>query len=440
VNFLTASQLKELFRQQCPYTSKGELIAEERRVTVLAANANFPLEIYLHGLMRAAAHGAGSPLIIQLSQNALRTIGGDPKGLGLSTENRRSELSSDLVYLARGAKLAKGMLAVLQEQYQAPAVALALDHFRPPPFEPNPVTQEANTEQAGNKSPRTRGPKTVQGSRNPTGHARKLIEQALDSVPTDLLQEHPGPKTVDGYVNYLTGVLYRNFKDGFITAITILEPAWAMVDTADLPPVLNFAVTRDILISIRTSLGPRKVLLEAEFGAAAPEATLGSTSHASTGDLDKTASPQEYAAWVEAFVVYTGTDAIAYPIGMAHGAKRGESHQPNLERLQAVQSRLFTQGRHYIPFVQHGGTGAAFLARGLVGKNNVNTYFMVAAMNAMADHATDFLHSIRKGEKSACGPDAYAKAIEAVTEAALLKLRECRTYGKAPELAPMKDE
>ena len=58
---------------------------------------------------------------------------------------------------------------------------------------------------------------------------------------------------------------------------------------------------------------------------------------------------------------------------MEHAAPSGEKHEPDVERLEAVQREIIKESGYYAPFAQHGGTGAKQLARGLVAKNNINT-------------------------------------------------------------------
>ena len=119
---------------------------------------------------------------------------------------------------------------------------------------------------------------------------------------------------------------------------------------------------------------------------------------------------------------------------MAHAAKIGEKHEPDVERLETVQRKLFLETCDYIPFAQHGGTGAARVARGLVGKDNINTRYLVVGANAFADHYEANKEAIRAGVKKACGTDIYKLMVRAVYDATIEKLKETGSYQKGPEL------
>ncbi len=96
-----------------------------------------------------------------------------------------------------------------------------------------------------------------------------------------------------------------------------------------------------------------------------------------------------------------------------------------------MQTALYRALGRYIPFAQHGGTGAAKVARGLVGKNNVNTHFLVAGALAMAEYGLAHIDGIRAGDKKYCGATVFNNYLQAVAEAALFKLEETgsRNFG-----------
>jgi fructose/tagatose bisphosphate aldolase len=201
-----------------------------------------------------------------------------------------------------------------------------------------------------------------------------------------------------------------------------------MIDTEHLPPALVFAVTRDITDAIRQELGNDDILIEAEFGA---------TGQSGAGEGYRALRGQElevFASQISAFLTYTGADGIAYPIGMQHAAPSGETHPPDVERLETVHRTVIQKTGRYVPFAQHGGTGAAFIARGLVGKHNVNTAFLVAMASSLAEHVEANREGIRKGKKSAAGTGMYLKAVEAVQQKAIDQLEETGTYGMASRL------
>jgi len=134
------------------------------------------------------------------------------------------------------------------------------------------------------------------------------------------------------------------------------------------------------------------------------------------------------------FATFSGADGIAYEIGMKHAAKQGEKHEPDIAKLEATQRALMLETGRYIPFAQHGGTGAAKLARGLVGKNNINTQYLVDGANFLADYVEARVGGIREGQKSACGTGLYNSMVIPEAERCVEKIKETNTYGIVPEL------
>lgn len=376
--------LRRIFAWQDPFRDG----APERRATILAANANFPLEIEVRAFCLAAADWPGSPLIVQFSHGALKIVGG------------QGPLAA-----ASGARLARSVLEHYVRESGARYISAALDHFKIPAYPGD----------------------GVEGTSRAVRLARGAVDDALEA-----LRPVSGAEVPDGelrtYVTYLSSPSFATFKREFGAAMTALQPAWAMIDTERIPPILNFALTRDVVEFTRRGLGFADVMLEAEYGA--------------TGSAGE---PQEYqplagealagfAEEVASFIAYTGADGISYPVGMEHAAPRGEKHEPDEVRLQAVQTRILRVTGRYVPFAQHGATGAARLALGLVGKNNMSTHFLVVAANKLADRITADADRIRAGVKEACGTGLYTSAAEAVREAVVEELKEAGTFGSAPEL------
>lgn len=378
---LGGRELRTVFEWQNPFRDQAH------RVTVLAANANFPLELEIKAFCRAAADWPGSPLIIQISHNALKKVGGTDPSAAI-----------------RGAELAAVVLAQGTAETGARHVAAALDHFRVPRY------------------PGDGG----EGSSRAVRLARATVDDALEAA-RGVIGSISEPE-LESYVRYLSSPAYTAFKRELAAVMTALHPAWAMVDTERLPPVLDFALTRDSVEFIRRGLGFTETMIEVEYGA------TGSSGQA----LEYTALAGDdlahFADEVAAFVAYTGADGISYPIGMEHAAPLGSRHEPDEPRLEAVQTRIYQVTGRYVPFAQHGGTGAARLVRGLVGKNNVNTHFLVTAANRLADWVEARVSGIRSGEKDACGVELYLDAAEAVREATVAKLKEAGTFGVVPDL------
>lgn len=394
-DLLSGYQLRQLFEQLRPFDRRLRLRPDASLRTVLAANANFPLEVQARGFLAAAAEGGQSPLIVQLSYNALRASGGG----GGTSRRPAAEVLVD------GAELAGQLLGSLVRLYGCGLVALSLDHFRVPSFP------------AG----------TGEAARPRLAVARALVEDAAAFMAAEGGLEKPSREEAAEYAGYLISWEYLAFLEEFCRVVATIRPAWAMIDTERLPPVLNAAVTREVTSAIRQVLGDREVMVEAEYGATGTSGDAG-YQRLEGGRLE------HFAAQVASFVAYTGADAIAYPIGMAHAALSGESHEPDRATLETVQRAIIRRTGRYVPFAQHGGTGAASLARGLVAKNNVNTGFLVAAANAVATYTGEHREGIRRGEKSAAGASLYLAAVEAVRRETVRRLQEAGTWQAGPLL------
>jgi len=386
---LEGRDLKRVFSWQDPFRTREDTAGDNGSDarTILAANANYPLELEVRAFCRAAADWPGSPLIIQFSHNALRFVGGQ-----------------DPVPAAAGGSLARAVVQHFICESGATHVAVSLDHFRVPSFPGE----------------------SREGSARAVRLARASVDDAVEAS-RNVLGEIP-EKELESYVVYLSSPAYADFRRELAAVLTSLEPAWAMIDTEKLPPILDFALTRDIVEFIRRGLGYSEMMIEAEYGA------TGSAGEARDYVPLRGDELAAFAEEVAAFVVYTGADGISYPIGMEHAAPSGERHEPDEGRLRVVQGRILQVAGRYVPFAQHGGTGAARLVRGFVGKNNVNTHFLVRAANRVADRVQSCLDDIRAGEKKACGVGLYDEAARAVYEAAVEKMKEAGSFGAVPDI------
>jgi len=407
VNFLTGRQLKECFKTFCPFETDGTLKPEEDRVTILASNLNPPADLEGRAFVMAAAQGKQSPMIIQISYNSMNLAGGKETHLKPPEGVKRQRLpfpASD------GAKLEAEILGHLINQYGAKFVAISLDHFNVPKFDvtslsSRPVKNDLRTE-----------------------ISKTRIKDAVDFMEPVFGEIQLDDKTLRAYVNYLSSPEYQEFKRDFLNVVEAVRPAWGMIDTEKLPPVLDFAVTREISDAIKKDLGNEDVMIEAEFGATGKSGEKLEYRKLTGKELEK------FADQVVAFIKYTGAEGVSYPIGMAHAAKIGEKHEPDVVKLETVQRKLFLETGDYIPFAQHGGTGAAKVVRGLVGKDNINTRYLVVGANAFADHYEANKEAVRAGAKSACGTKIYNLMVQAVYNAAIDKLKETGSYQKGPLL------
>lgn len=354
---LHGGQLRDIFSQLDPFTLEGDLKPHDERGSLLAVNANMPLEIGLRGFLPAAAEAPGSPLIVQVSFNAMRRLGGG----GPSAIQRGGELFSQ-------------QLQALNREYGVSMLAMALDHYRVPTFP------------SYDRSAGSWYQKQAQGYVEDA--SEYLEEQAAIPVAT--------PSLRTDMVNYMATRVYQEFKQELCTLVGEIRPAYVMIDTESLPPVLTAAVARETGELLRTIVGQRDILLEVEYGSTGKSPQATGYVPLDQGALD------EYTREVCALVRYTRADAISYPIGLVHGASADEKYEPDYQRLFAVQGKLKEDLGLYVPFVQHGGSGARSLMRGLVGKNNLNTTFLIAGAQAISDYVKVHDRAVSGGKKEAC--------------------------------------
>ncbi|MGE5580863.1 MAG: class II fructose-bisphosphate aldolase [Bacillota bacterium] len=393
---ITGLELRALFDRFCPFSSDLSLRRDDQRKTVLAVNGNYPLEIEVAGFYHAASLDGGSPMIVQISGGALETLG----------RALRPNSLSGVADLRQGARLFWAICQSYESIYSPGFVALGLDHFAVPDI------REALF--ADNDPDRPQAP-------CPSGdEVRRRLREAIMAAERCGMSR-PSLEDTIAYEAYLCSQEYRQALMGFMGVIEEMKPAWAMIDTGETPPVLNFAVTREVVDMVREQ--GSDAIIEAEFGA---------TGQAGAEDTYEPLSGQdlaEYARQVAGFVQYTGAEGISYPIGMEHAAPTAVKHEPDVARLEHVQREIIRVTGRYVPFAQHGGTGAKEIARGLVGKNNVNTHFLVTAAQSFAMHVAKYKEGIAQGRKSASGTAMYLSAARAVMDATVDKLKECGTYG-----------
>lgn len=392
-------QLYDLFQEFSPFKSDLTLKPQEQRRTVLAANANFPLGLEIMAFTRAAALNGGSPIIIQFSGNALARA-----GRGIAKSDEMSYLES----LRYGAKLAVSISQTYIDAYKPPFVALALDHFAIPDIEDAGL---ANT------------PAEISEASNyviPRESSVFMLNKALEFASGYGI-EAPEEEEFETWVEYLSSYCYAHAVAGFIACLEEINPAWAMIDTEEMPPILNYAVTRHVCNLVKSR--GFDTILEAEYGSTGQAGSDDNYVSFRGDELEK------FARQVAGFVKYTGARGISYPIGMEHAAPVNVRHEPDTHRLEAVQREIVNEAGYYAPFAQHGGTGAKKLAKGLVAKNNINTHFLITMAQNLLEHFIANRESVEQGKKSACGSDIYVAAAEAVSGAAVEKISEAGTYG-----------
>jgi len=402
---LTGQQLRKIFDHYCPFDEKGNLRSNDERVTLCANNSNNWWET--RAFVQAAAQGDQSPMVIQFSYNANRKIGGDP-----TTIFRPDGVSFYANPVANGASIMADWLAMEADAWGADFVAASLDHFKVPKFSPTaqyertatPIDYEAKIDDA----------------------LAYLHKQGLDTVA------EVDDETFAAYSRYLRSVGYRNFRADFLDTVSIMQPAWGMIDTEGIPPVLDFVITKDIANGVRTDLNNNDMMLEAELGATGQ-----------SGDeveYDEMSDEQlaEFAHLAASFIAYTGAEGIAYDIGMKHSAKINEKHKTDTHKLETVQRTIIQETGIYAPFAQHGGTGAADVPRSLIGKTNLNTCYIVAGTQARFQFMDEHADKVRAGDKKICGTDVETHVyLQSVYKEVVHRFEGTGSWQIGPELAQM---
>jgi fructose/tagatose bisphosphate aldolase len=392
---VTGNDLRGIFQRFNPFCEDMRLRPEEERKTVLAVNGNFPFELQLAGFYHASVLDGGSPIIVQFSMGALATAG---RGLRV-----RSGLVESL---RAGARLAKLTAEAYASIYKPPFAALGLDHYVVPDIR-DALSPDEQPAPGGDGGPSQ-------------DQVRSRLKEAAEAARSYGVRP-PAREDMAVWEMYLSSAPYREAVDGFLVALNEMKPAWAMIDTEDLPPVLNFAVTKEICDLVIAS--GSDAIVEAEYGATGQSGDEAGYRRLSGRELE------DFARQVAGFVQYTGAGGISYPIGMQHAAPSAVRHEPDSVRLEVVQRQILKTTGRYIPFAQHGGTGAKRVSRGLVGKDNINTLFLVTAAQYLAHHTGENREAIFQGKKSASGASMYLSASRSIMKAAVKKLKECGTYG-----------
>ncbi len=200
-----------------------------------------------------------------------------------------------------------------------------------------------------------------------------------------------------------------------------------MIDTEGIPPVLDFAVTRDIADATRIELGNHDMMLEAELGETGQSGDNKEYVPMAGQDLE------DFANLTAAFVEYTGAEGLSYDIGMKHAATAHEKHDIDANKIEVVEKRVIDATGTYAPFAQHGGTGSAGVAKGLIGKTNINTAFLVAGSIARAEFFNSDPEALANGDKKICGTGVETNVyLEAVYNEAVARMEPAGSMGVGP--------
>jgi fructose/tagatose bisphosphate aldolase len=401
-SLLTGRELRTIFDAMCPFDEDLNLKPEDERVTLLAANSNNWWQT--RAFVMLSALGEQSPIIVQFSHNSNTKIGGrpgkifTPEGLGYR--------GNAALY---GAKANIDWIASEAEAFGADLVAVSLDHFAVPEFDRD-------------KDYKQRACPT--GASDKVAQAWAFIE---DAELTDQVEEMT-PELACKYEAYLSSEEYQAFVADFMGTVDIMEPAWGMIDTEGIPAVLDFAITRDIADAVRMGLGNKDMMLEAELGATGQSGDQIEYKKLNAEELER------FAALTASFVQYTGAEGLAYDVGMKHAARADETHPIDEDKLEAVQRSIIEQTGIYAPFAQHGGTGSAGVANGLVGKTNINTAFLVAGSQARHEHFAADPDGVKGGEKGICGTDVETNVyLESVYNEAFSRMEPTGSYQAGPD-------
>ena len=224
-------RLLDLFSQLKPFDSYLSLKRYEDRKTVLAANANFPFEMPVSAFCKAVALDGGSPVIIQFSGNALGVAGRGLAGKDIPQNHA----------LRLGAALARDITATYCRLYDPPFVALGLDHYAVPDV--NEVAKDAPAVNCGIE--------------------KQILADAIDAAASYGISS-PSSQEIDVWERYLASSQFKYAVEGFMIALEEMNPAWAMIDTEKTPPVLNFAITKQVCDMVRQA--GYDCILEAEYG------------------------------------------------------------------------------------------------------------------------------------------------------------------------------
>ncbi len=399
-------QLRKVFDGFCPFDESLQLKPEDQQVTILAANSNNWWET--RAFVMAASMGKQSPVIVQFSYNSNIKIGGDPNTIWVP-----EGICYGANAVVNGAKANADWIAMEAEAWGADYVAVSLDHFKVPEYEPD---------------------KQYRTNATPFDYAGQVVE-AMDFLRDkglDRIVDEVDDAAFQSYVDYLASTEYQGFRADFMDTVSIMDPAWGMIDTEGIPFVLDFAITRDFATGVRIGLGNSHMMLEAELGATGTSGDDIAYEPMTGAELD------EFAALAAAFVDYTGAEGIAYDIGMKHAAKADEKHPADENKLETVQRTIIENTGVYAAYAQHGGTGAAEVARGLVGKTNVNTAFLVAGSIARAKHFADAGEKVEAGDKKVCGTNVETHTyLEAVYNSCVERYQTTGSYETGDRVAKL---
>jgi fructose/tagatose bisphosphate aldolase len=398
-----------------PFDKSGKFKPLKDRVTLLASNANFDLEVQMRGFVQASAVGKGSPQIIQVSYTAADQTGTNPKklppieGVERSTATRPASV---------GAQRAGIMLDWYCADYMADLIWMSLDHYTSPKFK---VKDYAAAKGEG-------------GIYRPV--AKSLLEDAVAKLGLKTSKED-----FAAYLNYLCSDAFGEYARDFFGSVALSGAAWVMIDTGETPAAVNLASTKWMIDTVRTGLDMNDVIIEAEYSATGSSGQEEEYAYWPGEDAPAgapTMSDEEQETFLQkitTFVKLTNADAIAYEVGSKHAAKAGEAFTIDVGKLKATQPALRkTMGRH-IPYAGHGGTGFKW-EDGLIGsvfKRNINTQHLYEGTMSQLRWCDKYREAIENREKDAIGRGRKLAEVNACAMSAVELLKTCQSWQRGPE-------
>jgi fructose/tagatose bisphosphate aldolase len=399
-----------------PFTDDGQFRPLDERITFLASNVNFDVEVQMRGFAQASAAFDGSPQIIQVSYTAADQTGANPKKL---PPIEGVERNPDTRPAAVGAMRAGQILEWAAEDYQADLLWMSLDHFTSPKFS---VADYAGAKGCG-------------GIYEPV--AKALLEDAIETIGLS-----PSQEEFAAYLNYLTSDAFGEYARDFFGAVALSGAAWVMIDTGDTPAAVNLASSKWLVDGVRTGLDLQDVIIEAEFsatGSSGEEEAYPYWQSEFTPDGLPTMTDEAQEAFLKhitTFVKVTDADAIAYEVGSKHAAKAGEQFKIDVGKLQATQSALRNLMGRCIAYAGHGGTGFKWEDNliGPVFKRNINTQHLYAGTMSQVEWIDKHRAGIENREKNAIGRGRKIAEVNAAAESAIELLKSCRSWQAGPQI------
>ena len=141
-------------------------------------------------------------------------------------------------------------------------------------------------------------------------------------------------------------------------------------------------------------------------------------------------SPQRFVPTAKDF---SYSRLISYAALQWPGYRDAPHHRLIARKLEAVERYIIEATGVYAPFAQHGGTGSAGVAKGLIGKTNINTAFLVCGSQARYRHFAADPSKVEAGDKKICGTDVETNVyLESVYNEAVARIAPTGSQNSGP--------